>query len=501
MQSRAQEPVKNLHVVSISSEMVPFAKTGGLGDVCGALPPALEPHDCRVSCFLPAYRSVINSGIQIEPTNHTFTVHIADRFMACRLLKTQLPGSSVDVYLIDQPHYFDRAGLYAEPGGADYPDNCERFSFYCQAVLEAIDQLKLDVDIAHCHDWQTGLIPAYVKTRFRQYAWMERCRTIMTIHNLAYQGTFWHLDMPLTGMDWKHFNWQEMEFYGQLNFLKTGLVFADTVTTVSPTYAQEITTPEHGCGLESILQDRGDRLVGIVNGVDYEQWDPAHDSHLRAQYGLENWKEEKLVCKRELQKELGLEQRDNVPLVGIVSRLADQKGWDLIIPLLIHWAKSHDVQWAILGTGDPRYEKQLAELAELYPTKIGAKLAFSEGVAHRIEAGCDMFLMPSRYEPCGLNQLYSLKYGSVPVVHTTGGLADTVIDTTPKSLAEDKANGFCFPEYDQKELEKTLTRAVETYLHQPEQWAQIVESGMRMDWSWSQSASRYLQVYGDTMER
>lgn len=482
------------HVVTVSSEMVPFAKTGGLGDVCGALPPALESLGCRCTAFLPAYPSVLRSGVSIEPTATTFAIEIADRHVTCRLLRAKLPSSDVDLYLIDQPHYFDRDGLYNGPSG-EFRDNCERFCFFSRSVVWAIEQLGLAPDIVHCHDWQTGLIPAYIKTGFRDYGWMKRARSLLTIHNLAYQGTFWHLDMPLTGLSWEYFNWEQMEFHGQLNLLKTGIVFADRVTTVSPTYSREITTEEHGCGLQSILASRGESLTGIVNGVDYQQWDPATDQFLAQNYSIENWQSGKLRCKAALQNEFGLHKTPEVPLVGIVSRIADQKGWDLIIPLLNQYLESHDVQWAILGTGDPRYEAQLADLANRYPHKLGVRLEFSEAVAHQIEAASDMFLMPSRYEPCGLNQLYSLKYGSVPVVNATGGLVDTVLDAQPDSIAEDRATGFVCPEYSVQALEKTLARAVNYYLHEKAIWSQIVEAGMRDDWSWHSSAQKYLDIY------
>lgn len=487
-----------LHVAIVSSEMVPLAKTGGLGDVCGALPIALDQLGCRVSCFLPAYRSALRAGMVVEPTDCTFTIDIGDKHVACRLLKTTLPDSQVTVYLIDQPQYFDRDGLYSDQQG-EYRDNCERYSFFCRSVIAAIDKLKLDIDIAHCHDWQSGLVSAYIKTRFGGLAWMERAKSVFTIHNLAYQGQFWHYDMPLTGLDWKHFNWQEMEFHGQLNFMKTGIVFSDTVTTVSPTYAREITTPEHGCGLETNLGHRGNELVGIVNGVDYSQWNPENDPHLPARFGIESWESGKAECKRQLQEEFGLPTDPDVPLVGIVSRLADQKGWDLIIPLLLHWSTNRKVQWAILGTGEARYEDQLAELARYHPDTLGVRLEFSEGLAHRIEAACDMFLMPSRYEPCGLNQLYSLKYGSVPVVNATGGLADTVVDVNESSLADATATGFSFRGYSYEELEKTLDRAINYYLHEKQQWAQIVRTGMSMDWSWGHSAQQYLEVFEKTL--
>ncbi len=468
--------------------------------MCGALPRALDALGTRCTAFLPAFRSVIRSGLPIEPTEIAFTIPIADKNVACRLLRTKLPDSDVDVYLIDQPQYFDRDGLYSDQQG-EYPDSCERFCFYCRAVMEAIDQLNEPVDIVHCHDWQSGLVPAYISTRFQDYKWTEQVKTIMTIHNLAYQGRFWHLDMPLTGLDWKYFNWEQLEFYGELNLMKAGIVFADRVTTVSPTYAREITTPEFGCGLEKILQRRGDSLAGIVNGVDYKEWDPAHDPHLAANYCADTWPEGKPQCKRFLQQELGLEVGENIPLVGIVSRLADQKGWDLIIPLLAKWIEEQPVQWAILGTGDPHYEKQLQELAARHPSKMAARLEFSEACAHQIEAGSDMFLMPSRYEPCGLNQLYSLKYGSVPVVNATGGLADTVVDTDDAALTNGTATGFVCNSYGVSALEETLARAVENYLHNRTLWTQIVTSGMKQDWSWGHSARQYLQMYEQLADR
>lgn len=485
--------------------MVPLAKTGGLGDVCGALPVALSALGCRCSCFLPAYSSVLKSGLDIRPTHHTFTIQIGGKYIASRLLKTRLPGSDVHVYLIDQPQYFDRSGLYADAAG-EFRDNCERFAFYCRAVVKAIDLLGLDVDIAHCHDWQAGLVPAYVATNFGGFAWTKKAKSLMTIHNLAYQGSFWHFDFPLTGMDWKYFNYQQMEFYGSLNLMKTGIVFADKVTTVSPTYAREITTAEHGCGLQDILADRGDDLLGIVNGVDYTHWNPASDTHLPATFTPESWEAGKAQCKLALQEEFGLEVSASAPLVGIVSRIADQKGWDLIIPLLEQWTQpeaappASQTQWAILGTGDRATENKLRELAQRNPQRLAVKLEFSERVAHRIEAACDMFLMPSRYEPCGLNQLYSLKYGSVPVVHSTGGLADTVIDTTPQTLADGTANGFRFSGYALQRLEDTLTRAVEFYLNDSDRWAQIVRSGMDEDWSWEKSARRYMDVFEAMMQ-
>lgn len=489
----------SLTVVTIASEMIPLAKTGGLGDVCGALPVALEEVGCNCIAFLPAYRSALKSSLAVETTDIAFTIPIAGRNVACRLLKTKLPGSNVVVYLIDQPQYFERDGLYADRQG-EYRDNCERYSFFCRASMQAIETLGIKPNIVHCHDWQTGLVPAYIHARLGNYSWMNDVASVMTIHNLAYQGRFWHLDMPLTGLDWNYFNWEQLEYYGDLNLMKSGIVFADRVTTVSPTYAKEITRPEHGCGLDALLARRGTDLIGIVNGVDYQQWDPSTDQLLAAQYDQASWATGKAACKLALQQELGLPERSDVPLIGIVSRLAGQKGWDLILPLLRHWLTHRDVQWAILGTGDKNYENELRDMAVSNPTKLGVRLDFSEKIAHAIEAGSDMFLMPSRYEPCGLNQLYSLKYGTVPIVHATGGLADTVIHASEETLQQGIATGFSFNDYSVVGLERALNEALDFYLHRRRQWAQIIETGMRNDWSWKNSAQRYKEIYLETLQ-
>lgn len=489
----------SLKVVTIASEMIPLAKTGGLGDVCGSLPLALESVGCQSTCFLPAYRSALKAGLPIETTDIAFTISIGGKNVACRLLKTQLAHSNVTVYLIDQPHYFERDGLYSDRQG-EFRDNCERFAFFCRAAMQAIETLGLKPDIVHCHDWQTGLVPAYIHARLGNFAWMNDVASVMTIHNLAYQGRFWHLDMPLTGLDWNYFNWERLEYYGDLNLMKSGIVFADRVTTVSPTYAKEITRPEHGCGLDGLLAKRGSDLIGIVNGVDYQQWNPATDDLLPAKYDLQSWQGGKAACKAALQADLGLPQEASKPLVGIVSRLAGQKGWDLILPLLRHWLPHRDVQWAILGTGDKGYENELRDMSIAHPTKLAVKLDFSEKVAHGIEAGSDLFLMPSRYEPCGLNQLYSLKYGTVPVVHATGGLADTVVHSTAETLQNGTATGFSFNEYSVAKLENALNEALDFYLNRRQQWAQLVETGMRDDWSWNNSANRYREIYLETLQ-
>ena len=486
--------MKRLHIAIISSEVVPFAKTGGLGDVCGSLPIALEQLGHQCSVFLPCYRSAIHSGLPIESTPIAFTIPMGGRHVACRISKSRLPNSQVTIYFVDQPTYFDRDGLYGDKQG-EFRDNCERFAFFCRATMEAISQMGLDIDVVHSHDWQAGLMPAYVTTGFGGYEWARRAKSVMTIHNLAYQGRFWHYDMVLTGLDWQYYNWQQMEFYGQLNLMKTGIAFADAVTTVSPTYAREITEPEHGCALDGTLRDRRQSLIGIVNGVDYSHWNPAVDRYITKKFDVSTWQAGKAECKRALQAALGLAEESNTPLIGIIGRLADQKGWDLIIPLLQRALTEMSVQWVILGTGEERYAQQLTQLAAHSTRKIAVKLEFAEPLAHQIEAASDMFLMPSRYEPCGLNQLYSLRYGSVPIVHSTGGLVDTVTDTTPQSLADDTATGFRFDGYSLDSLRAAVDRAVTMFRTQPELWEQIVTQGMQQDWSWRQSAGAYERVY------
>ena len=488
-----------MHIAMAASEAIPFAKTGGLADVCGTLPIQLSRMGHACSVFLPAYRKAKAIGVPMQDTHISFVVDLAGKPMTAHVLKAVLPNSNVAVYFIDQPLYFDRDDLYGDSNG-DYRDNCERFTFFSRAVVEAIDRLRLPVDIMHCHDWQSGLIPAYHKTQFHGYAWYQQSATVMTIHNMAYQGRYWSADMPLTGLDWKYFNWQQLEFYGDLNMLKSGIAFSDLVTTVSPTYAREIQQPAHGCGLDGVLRARANRLVGIVNGVDYDVWDPRNDTAIPVQYSSHDWQVGKKECKQALQQQVGLPVREDVPLVGLIGRLADQKGWDLVIPLLYRWVDHRDVQWVILGNGEPRFAHALAEIAARRPDRIAVRLEFSDRLAHEIEAGCDMFLMPSRYEPCGLNQLYSLRYGSVPVVHATGGLADTVVHANRVAIESGAATGYTFGSYDVESLENSLSQAIETYSRSPELWSKIVAQGMNQDWSWSTSASSYVAAYGRARE-
>jgi starch synthase len=489
-----------VRILFATTEAVPFCKTGGLGDVCGSLPLELANLGHDPVIVMPAFRQSLNSGQQIEPTGMRFEVPIGRKTVSGTFLRSTLPGDKVPVYLVHQPQYYDRPELYRE-NGHDYKDNCERFVFFCRAALEAIRLFDLGTELVHCHDWTSGLVPAYLKTELSGVPPYDSIRSLMTIHNIAYQGNFWHWDMELTGIDWKYFNWRQMEFYGNLSFLKSGLAFADTISTVSPRYAEEIQRQPLGCGMEGILQHRHADLFGIINGVDYRAWNPETDRFLSGRnYGVKNYVEGKQACKTALQREMGLPQVTNQPLIAMIGRLADQKGFDLVTKLIPQWAPNSAAQWVILGTGEPHYHQLFSDLAKQYPDKLAVRIGFSDELAHRIEAGADIFLMPSRYEPCGLNQLYSLKYGTVPVVHATGGLADTITNLTDETLAAGTANGFNFGNYTPAALAGALERACQTFDNRVV-WDQLIRTGMSQDWSWNHSAHEYDRLYKHTLAR
>jgi starch synthase len=489
-----------LRILYVSSEIAPFAKTGGLAEVGGSLPVELANLGHDLTLVMPAYPHICEAGHEVEPVSFDLNVPIGGQIVHGRILHTKTANGKVDVYFVDQPQYFGRPGLYQEDG-EDYRDNCERFVFFCRAVMETVRSLELELDVIHCNDWQTGLIPALLKIEYSKTDRFRDVASLLTIHNLAYQGSFWHWDMLLTGLDWKYFNWHQMECYGRLNLLKTGIVFADSINTVSPRYAQEIQGSELGCGLDGILQQRREVLSGIINGVDYSIWNPATDLHLPRTYDVDSWQEGKAACKAALQLEMSLPVEPDVPLIGIVGRLSDQKGWSLITAVLEQWLQFGDAQWAILGVGEQKLQRVLSRLADQYPDKVSVRLQFSEPLAHRIEAGSDMELMPSRYEPCGLNQLYSLKYGTVPVVHETGGLADTIVDASEDAIENRTATGFSFESFDMDSLDAILRRACDVLRFQPDVWSQIVETGMRQDWSWTKSAREYERLYEATTIR
>jgi len=489
-----------LNIVYLTTEAVPFAKTGGLADVCGTLPSRVSLLGHRAAIVMPAFRSVHHCDMKVVPTDISFAVSMSPRkLVGCRLLKSSLPEGDVPVWFIDQPQYFDRDSLYGTPGG-DYPDNAERFAFFCRAAIQAMGRIGWSPDLIHCNDWQSGLVPALIAADESIGAPLKNTATVMTIHNLAYQGQFSHQAFEWTGLDWKHFRHESFEFYGNLNFLKTGIVSADMITTVSPRYSQEIRTSQHGCGLDGVLQSVADRVVGITNGIDQSIWNPATDPLLSANYDVSTWREGKQNNKQSLQEQFQIEQNDELPLIGLVGRLAEQKGWDLILPVL-RWHLSEDrpTQWIVLGSGESRFEHELRQLAHQYPNRFALHIGFSDALAHRIEAGADVFLMPSHYEPCGLNQLYSLRYGTVPIVTPTGGLADTVVDCTDATLADGTATGFYVSTIHPTALDDAIGRALNLRYHHPAKWSQVIQTGMSQDWSWRRSAKEYESLYARTI--
>jgi starch synthase len=503
-----------LRCLYVASEVTGFAKTGGLADVAAALPPALAQLGIECAVMMPLYGFIRRGPIPLEPTEHRFAVPIGPGAVEGRIWRARLPDSHVPVYLVEQPDYFERVdpaqgkGLYQQttPDGLkDYPDNCARFGFFCRAVPEAIAKLGYWPDLLHLNDWQTGMVPVYLREFYARHPRpelrrsYERIRTIFTIHNLAYQGMFWSLDMPLLGLPWRLFHRDALEFHGHINFLKAGLVFSDLLTTVSPTYAREIQTPYYGCGLQGVLMQRTDRLAGIVNGIDYRAWDPANDPHIAARYNVDSVADGKPRCKAALQEAFGLDREPRTPVLGVISRLADQKGIDLlakVAPSLL----LQEVQLVVLGQGAPRYQDMLVQLRKHFPRQVGVRFELNEALAHQIEAGADAFLMPSQYEPCGLNQLYSLRYGTVPVVRATGGLADTVADASDANLGASRATGFAFVPYHPPAFREAIDRCLRLYRERPQLWRHVQRTGMRQDWSWSRSAAEYERRYRALVE-
>ncbi|MBI5365820.1 MAG: glycogen synthase GlgA [Planctomycetes bacterium] len=481
-----------MRILEISPEAVPFAKTGGLGDVAGSLPAALESLGHQVALVLPLYAGAREAARDLVAVGEPYPVPVGPRVRTARLWKSTLPKTLIPVYLVQEDELFGRPGLYGDASG-DYPDNAERFVFYCRAALEGIRRLGVAYDVVHCHDWQTALVPVYRKTLYAADPVFAKSRTVITVHNLAYQGLFWHWDMNLTGLDWSLFNWRQLEFWGKLNLLKGGLVFADAITTVSRRYAQEIQTREFGCGMEGVLADRQRDLSGVPNGIDMAAWDPATDKLIPAAYSAADLRG-KAACKAWLQKKLGF-PASAAPVLGWIGRLVDHKGVDLLLQVLEGLLRL-DVQLAVLGTGEEKYHKAITSLAGKHPKKLAAVIGFNNQLAHEIHAGADLFLMPSRYEPCGLNQLYGLRYGSVPLVRETGGLADTVVDATPESLAAGSATGFVFKKYNAEELLAAIARAIKLYDGGTnEAWLRMVRTGMAQDWSWRRSAQEYAALF------
>jgi starch synthase len=505
LDSKRNVTLKCLHA---ASEVAGFAKTGGLADVAGSLPVALKARGVDCAVVMPLYRACRKQPL--TPTEHRFRVPIGERVVEGRLWQSKLPDSDVPVYLIEQAEFFERddpatgRGLYQFTNSAgetiDYTDNSARFGFFSRAILETIRLLNWWPDILHLHDWQTGLASVYLRELYQHHAKPElrgryaSIRTAFTIHNLAFQGTFAQVDVPMLGLPWRLFTIDLLEFYGKLNCLKAGLVYANLLTTVSPTYAREIQTKMLGGGLHGVLMQRSERLHGIVNGIDEQVWNPALDRHLAATYDATTVTEGKPRCKAALQQHFNLDVKPRAPLLGMVSRLAQQKGFDLVEAVAADCLRD-GAQLVVLGDGAKIYRDMLLKLRQDFPRQVGLHIGYSDPVAHQIEAGADLFLMPSEFEPCGLNQLYSLKYGAVPVVHATGGLADTVFDATPENVAMMRATGFSFVPYTPAAFAEALRRAVKMYRHEPARWKLLQQTGMLQDWTWQRSAAEYERLY------
>lgn len=473
-----------MHIAFAASECAPFSKTGGLADVVAALPPALVHLGHRVTVFLPRYKSTkLEKHVRVIAS---ITVPFDDRYRFCSVLEGG-KRDGVQFYFIDYPPYFDRDALYGTPLG-DYRDNAERFALFSRATLEAAKVLGTP-DLFHCHDWQTALIPILLKTLYREDPAFKNVPCVFTIHNIGYQGIFPPEILPLLMLPWDLFTMTKLEFYGKVNFLKGAVTFADFVTTVSRKYAQEIQTAEYGFGLEGVLRARSNTLSGILNGVDYDEWNPGTDPHIAAHYTADDLKG-KAICKQDLLKEFGLPPQTQLPVVGIVSRFAAQKGFDLIHQVADRFARE-ELALIALGTGDRDYEEMFRRLSKQYPQKFATRIAYDNRLAHKIEAGSDIFLMPSHYEPCGLNQIYSLRYGTAPVVRATGGLDDTIEQFDTQTL---KGTGFKFKEYTGEALLETLRTALSVYGNQTV-WRALIRNGMGQEYSWATSARDYVKVY------
>ncbi|WP_018141911.1 glycogen synthase GlgA [Thioalkalivibrio sp. ALJ7] len=484
-----------MRILFASSEAYGLVKTGGLADVSASLPAALRRRRQDVRLVVPAYpeacRNLVNASVRPGPEDAPW-----------QIIEGQLPGTRLTVYLIDWPEYFQRAGNpYSASNGMDWPDNAQRFAGFARAIVAlARDEAGLDwtPELVHLNDWQTGLVPLLLDP---ERTGVERPHTIFTIHNLAYQGLFPASTLNELNLPADLWHPEALEFHDQLSFMKAGLVFADVVTTVSPTYAQEIQEPASGMGLDGVLRARSADLHGILNGVDYRDWDPSRDRHIAVRYSADDLAG-KAANKAALQTRLGLDVNPDIPLLGHVGRMVEQKGVDLLHAACTPLLEAGHIQLALVGSGQKDLEHATGALARAYPGRVGVHIGYDEPLAHQIEAGADLFLMPSRFEPCGLNQLYSLRYGTPPVVHATGGLADTVVDATPEHLDDGSATGFSFTPDSVSALGQALERALGLYTARADgRWEQLIRNGMNQDFGWTASADAYLALYRQQVPR
>jgi starch synthase len=479
-----------MQIAFAASECVPFSKTGGLADVVGALPQAVAALGHQVSVYLPKYRQTKLPDAKLAV--RSITIPFDDRYRFCSVIDGG-NRSGVHYYFVDYPPFFDRDALYGTSSG-DYPDNAERFALFSRGVLEASKILGAP-QVFHCHDWQSALIPVLLQAQYVEDPAFREVATVFTIHNMGYQGLFSPDTLPLLTLPWDLFTISKMEFFGNVNFLKGALVSSDFITTVSRKYSQEIQTTEFGFGLEGVLRDRGSRVTGILNGVDYAEWSPEVDKFTAAKYSPQDLSG-KAKCKQDLLAAFGISDPDlRLPVIGIVSRFAAQKGFDLISQIMDRLARE-DMIVVALGSGDKPYEDMFVRLNKQFPRKIAVKVAYDNALAHKIEAGSDMFLMPSKYEPCGLNQIYSLKYGTVPVVRATGGLDDTIEPWNPRT---GKGTGFKFSEYSGEALLLTIKEALKAFQDRSS-WQTLMRNGMNKDFSWNASAKEYVRIYEKALQ-
>lgn len=488
-----------LKVLLVSPEVVPFAKTGGLADVTGALSKVLSRMGCEVKTILPKYKMVDEKKYGLENVNRPLPeIRIGEKEVKFKIKKCHLPDSNAEYLFLENKEYFDRDELYADKKtGQDYEDNDERFILFDRGVLETIKALDWKPDLIHCNDWQSALIPAYLKTILEEEPFYKNIATLLTIHNIAYQGNFPKTTFDKLGVKKELFYpLSPFEYWGGVNFLKIGISYADLINTVSERYAQEIqSSPEFGYGMEGILRDRSKDIYGVLNGADYEEWSPEKDKLLPYNYGKGNL-QVKIRNKEFLLKQAGLDTDENIPLIGMISRLADQKGFDLLYEIADKLL-SLEVKLIILGTGEQKYHIFLSGLEKKYPDKAKIYLKYDNKLAHLIEAGADIFLMPSRYEPCGLNQMYSLRYGTVPIVRETGGLADTIQDYDTQNQ---KGTGFVFKDYNGDELLLAIKRALILFKNRTA-WKNLMLQGMEKDFSWETSAKKYIQLYNKAVAK
>jgi starch synthase len=482
-----------MKILLASSELHPYSKTGGMADMVGSLAKALAHAGQQVGVVTPLYRGIRDRFPDIQKFNWYMELPLGPRRVQAEVWTLQpIPG--LTVYFIHQPDFYQRGGLYQEHG-VDYADNADRFIFFSKAVVHLARYLPWQPEVVHVNDWQTGLVPLLMSHLNLQEGWGNRPRTCFTIHNLAYQGIFPAAAYSLTNLPPDYFNLNGAEFYGNLNCLKAGIAYSDVITTVSPRYAREITTPEYGGGLDDLLRKRQNSLVGILNGVDYEEWNTSSNPFLWHAYSIRNLAG-KFKNKLELQKEFGLPVDRQIPLFGSITRLADQKGLDILLGALEEML-STNMQFVLLGSGWDAYERAYRELMNRYPSKVAVRIGFDQGLSHRVEAACDFFLMPSRFEPCGLNQMYSLRYGTIPIVRITGGLDDSVVDI---SEDRDKADGIKFAEYSARALAKSMRKGLVLY-QEPKLLRHYRHNAMRADFSWERMVKRYLEVYAKSFKK